>query len=190
MNRRELLASTVAAASVGAAGCLGNVGSPGGSGGDATETADVIRLESLDVGGSPGGEVPVREPGSVTLLDFFATWCAPCKPQMEGLRTIHERFPGVHAVSITSENDRAAVRQFWVDYEGTWPVALDPDLRATEAFDATRVPTLLVLDPEGTETWRHVGLAATDSIARELREAGAIPSGSGDGEGGDGDGGG
>lgn len=178
MNRRTFLASTAAAAAAGAAGCLGG-GSSGASGGGSTGTADAIRLESIEVGGSPGGQIPVREPGSVALLDFFATWCAPCKPQMEGLRTIQERFPGVHSVSITSETDRDAIRQFWTDYEGTWPVAIDPELRATEAYDATRVPTLLVLDPEGTETWRHVGLAATDSIARALREAGATPDGGG-----------
>lgn len=149
------------------AGCLGAVGG-GESGGDA---GDVLRLDTLAVAGSPGDTLPVRKPGALTLLDFWATWCAPCKPQMEELRGIRESFPGVHMLSITNEEDEAAVKDFWREYEGTWPVAIDTELKTNEKYEATRVPTLIVLDSRGTETWRHVGLAAEETIASELEGA-------------------
>lgn len=157
-SRRCFLAGAVA---VGLAGCLG---------GDDTDTG---RLDTYDVAGSPGDPVPVRPDGTVTLLDFWATWCAPCKPQMAELREVRETFPEVHMLSITNEEDGDAIRTFWREYRGTWPVASDPEVRTNDRYGVTRVPTLLVLDAEGTEVWRHVGLAAADDIAAALREAGA-----------------
>lgn len=167
-SRRTFISATALAGATGAAGCLR--GSGDRSGGTDPEG---LTVSTLSVGGSPGGTVPVKPDGTVTLLDFFATWCAPCKPQMAGLREIRRRFQEVHMLSITNEDDEAAVRSFWRDYEGTWPVAMDPDLTTNTKYGAHQMPTLLVLDTEGREVWRHVGLAATDSIAEKLRTAGA-----------------
>lgn len=166
-TRRSFLRAGLGLGVVGLAGCTSAIGSGGGSGGDGAT------LRTYDVGGSPGDEVPVLPEGRVALLDWWATWCAPCKPQMKGLREIRERFPDVHMLSITNEGDEAAIKAFWRQYEGTWPVASDTELRTNERFDVNRMPTLLAFDPEGTEQWRHVGLAATDSVAKQLREAGA-----------------
>lgn len=170
MQRRRFLATVGTAVAVGSAGCVSlSGGSDGGSGDGGSDGAT---LQTLDVGGSPGGPMPVL-PAEPALLDFWATWCAPCKPQMTELRAVHESFPEVHMLSITNERDTAAVRDFWQEYEGTWAVAQDTELWTNERFNVTRMPTLLVFDADGNEVWRHVGLAAADSIEAKLREAGA-----------------
>jgi hypothetical protein len=92
---------------------------------------------------------------------------------MAELRSIRESFPDVHLLSITNERDREAVGDWWREHDGTWPTAMDPELRMNDRFDVTRIPTLLVLHGDGTEQWRHVGLAAAESIAAELEAAGA-----------------
>ena len=145
------------------------------SSGQSTPDDDLLRLSALDVAGSSGGKVVVKPLARVALIDFFATWCAPCKAQMKFLREVKSRFPRVHLISITSERDEDAVRSFWTEYEGTWPVALDRELRATSEYGVDQIPTKIVVDTDGEELWRHVGLASAETIATELREAGASP---------------
>jgi thiol-disulfide isomerase/thioredoxin len=174
-TRRSVLAG-VGAGVAALAGCLG------GDTGTTTRTerdgwtasptpdADPNTLRALEVAGSPGGPVTVL-PDEVTLLDYWATWCAPCKPQMAELRTVRDRFPELHMLSITNERDGPAIRSFWREYEGTWPVARDTDLVTNERFGVTRMPTLLVFDADGAEVWRHVGLAAADSVLAAVERA-------------------
>ncbi|OYR40906.1 MULTISPECIES: TlpA disulfide reductase family protein [unclassified Halorubrum] len=160
-SRRRFLAGGLAAAATGIAGCIG------------TSADETSALDTLAVAGSPGGSVRVAPVDDVVLLDFWATWCAPCEPQMTELRRIEREYPAVHMLSITNEADEAAVERFWRDNEGTWPVATDPDLRVSERYDVTRIPTLIALDTENAEVWRHSGLAAADTIADALDDAGA-----------------
>jgi len=172
-SRRGFL--TAAALTVGAlAGCAAGDGQstdgPTDAAGATTE-APGLSLETLDLTGSPGGEVRVAPPGRPVLLDFFATWCAPCKPQMASLGTLREAEPDLVMRSLTRETDRAAIRSFWADYDGNWPVATDPTLRAFQAYGVTGIPTLVVLDAAGTEVWRHTGLAAADTLLARVEEA-------------------
>jgi thiol-disulfide isomerase/thioredoxin len=113
----------------------------------------------------------VKPAGEPALLDFFATWCAPCKPQMAELRQIRSEYPDLHMLSITWEGETAAIKDFWREYEGTWPVASDTELQTGEEYGIDNLPTLLLLDGEGTEVWRHVGLSAADTIAEKVEVA-------------------
>lgn len=178
-TRRQALAAAAAGAAA-LAGCSGLVGSPGPAsdpsgteGTAAAEDRDVIRLESLAVGGSPGETVVLRPPDRPALLDFFATWCAPCVPQMETLGAVRSTFApaDLQMVSVTSEADEEAVREFWQQHEGTWPVATDPRSRAVTKYSVTGVPTLLVVTPEGTVTWRHTGLAGRETVLEQVERA-------------------
>ena len=173
-GRRAFLAAC-AGVTVGLAGCSETPGNGDSTAdtpsGDTTTDDDALRLQTLSVGGSPGGEMRLQPPGDIVLLDFFATWCAPCKPQMDHLREVRESFPAVHMLSVTWEADEDAVAEFWREYEGTWPVATDPDIATGPAYDVERLPTLIVFDAEGAEVWRDVGLSSTDDIAAQLEVA-------------------
>jgi thiol-disulfide isomerase/thioredoxin len=164
-SRRDVLAGGGASLTAAISGCLGRI-TGGGSTPDMTVQGVAVRT-------SPGEELPVLPSGRIVLLDFWATWCAPCKPQMAELRSIREQFPDVHMLSITNETDVEAITSFWREYEGTWPVAMDPELETNDQFGVNRIPTLLLFGADGEQVWKHVGLAAADSIAEKLREAGA-----------------
>lgn len=161
LSRRSLLAGAAGTLAA-TAGCLGG----GGRGG-----TEAISLPSVETARTAGGTVDVRVPGKPALVDFFATWCPPCKPQMDSLGAVHEANPDVHLISITQETDREAIRGFWRQYHGTWPVAIDAELRATEAYGVDRIPTMVVLTPDGNEVWRHTGLARREDVESALDEA-------------------
>jgi len=172
-SRRAVLAAS-ATALAGLAGCtsLPGSGSDAGDGAADGSTPTGLTLDTYEVAGSAGETVPVRAPEGVTLLDFFATWCAPCKPMMAELREVRSEFPDLHMLSITWEREQEAIEEFWREYEGTWNVASDPDLTTGEEYDVGgQLPTTLVLDAEGNEAWRHTGLVRADDIAAEVEAA-------------------
>jgi thiol-disulfide isomerase/thioredoxin len=144
-----------------------------------------IVLRSVEAPGSPGDEVRVREPGTTSVVEFFATWCGPCKPQMAELRELRASFgpDELHLVSVTQETRPEKIRGFWERYDGTWPALVDEALVATDAYDVGGLPTTIVLDPDGAVAWRHVGGPIPDErLAEAVRSAAGSASDSGSGD--------
>lgn len=140
---------------------------------DGANAGDGLVLPSLDVGGSPGGLVELRPAGRVVLLNFFATWCPPCDPEMDNLRAVRNEFDPseLFVVSITQESDEAAVETFWEENRGTWPVVTDSGARAMRRYDVTTIPTIVALAPDGTEVERHTGLVGEDDLVAAVEAA-------------------
>ncbi|MFC4356751.1 TlpA family protein disulfide reductase [Halobium salinum] len=168
-DRRTFLAGVAGAGVVGGGAWVATNGLPG-----ATPTTTV---ETVDARGSTAGEQAVPVPGEVTLVDLFATWCAPCEAQMNSLVSIHEAFGDrVRFVSVTNERfgngfTRDDLREWWVGHEGNWTLGADPESRLQEALGAGGIPYLVVADADGRITWRHGGLASEASIRRALEGA-------------------
>jgi peroxiredoxin len=107
--------------------------------------------------------------GKVVLLDFWATWCAPCRKAMPELQALHRKYAGrgfaVVGVSI-DEDGPAKVRKFVAARKITYPIALDSETSpAWEAYRVKAVPAAFLLDREGRIVARWTGIPAD---AREL----------------------
>ncbi|KAB1196530.1 MULTISPECIES: TlpA disulfide reductase family protein [Haloferax] len=187
MNRRDALGVLAGAGITGLAGCLGSDTS--GSNSDVTttdtteqstessDTGDLpLVVETLDAQGSSAGETHIPVEGTPTVLDLFATWCAPCVAQMESLRTLHEEFGAdVAFVSVTNERLGGGltmddIRGWWTEHDGNWTVGHDPESSLMRAVRAGGLPYLVVFDADGEVTWTHRGLASEANL-REAIEA-------------------
>ena len=108
-----------------------------------------------------GGTKPLPA-GTVTLVDFWATWCAPCRASMPRVQRIFDEYrrKGFELYSVSTDDpgpDRdPQVREFLLQNRLTFPVVLD-DGSASAAFSIASLPTMVLLDRQGKVVWRHIG---------------------------------
>jgi thiol-disulfide isomerase/thioredoxin len=121
-----------------------------------------------------GGQSSIAA-GKVTMVDFWATWCAPCRASMPRLQKVWQEYKpsGVDLYSVDTDDETpdrdAQVREFLLQNGLTFPVVLD-DGHAAEAFLVQSLPTMVLVDRQGRIAWSHVG-ALTGSRETELRAA-------------------
>jgi thiol-disulfide isomerase/thioredoxin len=130
-------------------------------------------VETLDARGSSAGTALVPTPDTVTVVDLFATWCAPCDDQLEILRPLASEYGSVSFVSVTNERPsetltREDIARWWAEHGGDWTVGLDPGSDLLAAFGATGLPYIAITDADGSVVYDHGGLAGADTLRREL----------------------
>lgn len=129
-------------------------------------------LNTLDVAGSPGDGVPLVPGDSLVAIDFFATWCGPCQEELPELKAFYEQYPDVHFVSISWEERTSTITDYWENNENGWPVAQHPDRDVALEYDVGQaVPTHLILDKNGEEIWRKVGMTTVDKLGEQIEAA-------------------
>ena len=136
-----------------------------------------LRVETIDARGSSAGEARIPAAGTPTVIDLFATWCAPCKAQMDALTTVRETYADrVAFVSVTNERiggtlSRGDVRDWWRRHDGDWTVGLDPASDLMAALDASGLPFLAVASATGEIRWTHAGVASAATLREEIEGA-------------------
>ena len=122
--------------------------------------------------------------GRATLVNLWATWCAPCVkelPTLDRLAKAHQNDDSLKVVAISQDSGpQASVEAFLaklkVDDLGAYH---DPKMELSGALNAEVMPTTILLDANGKEVWRYVGdLDGTSpAAAKLLAEGGVSPAG-------------
>ncbi len=171
MNRRTLLSTAAGAAGI----ALGGGAYAYHRRRDDGAILGPVEIETLDVPGSEAGRREVPEPGSVTVVELFATWCSSCAAYMETLREV-EREVDATMISLTNEPidvsvDRGEVVDWWREHDGAWTVGIDEDLTLTTELDATSVPYTAVVDPNGRVAYASDGTMDAAELIAEIDAA-------------------
>lgn len=88
--------------------------------------------------------------GKVVLVNFWATWCPPCRKEMPDLQALYDRFKGQGLVILAiSDEDAAKVRPFLASKNITYPILLDPGRKVSEQFRLDGIPKSFLYDREG-----------------------------------------
>jgi cytochrome c biogenesis protein CcmG/thiol:disulfide interchange protein DsbE len=121
-----------------------------------------------DLNGQPVTTASLR--GKVVIVDFWATWCAPCKEELPVLQRLYAKYgkDGLVVVGVSVDKDVANVRDFVKEMKLTFPIAHDPDHIATKRFEPPKMPSSYVVDRNGAVRFVHEGFHARD--AKELED--------------------
>ena len=90
--------------------------------------------------------------GKVIVVNFWATWCAPCVKEMPSFETLYRRFrsQGLTVLAVSLDKDRSAKVQEFVDkYKLSFPVLLDTEGVAEKLYPSFTIPFTYVIDKQG-----------------------------------------
>ena len=103
--------------------------------------------------------------GKWVVLNFWATWCAPCRKEMPSLDRLQAAMPGIAVVPVaTGRNAVEGIKRFFEEAEiKLLPIRRDPQSELARAMRVMGLPVTVILNPEGQEVARLIGDAEWDS---------------------------
>jgi peroxiredoxin len=89
--------------------------------------------------------------GKAVILNFWATWCPPCREEMPSMQRAHEAVSddGIALVAINVGEDADTIEQFLASYPVDFPLPMDLDSKVVQSYPVRGLPTTFVIDPEG-----------------------------------------
>jgi peroxiredoxin len=98
--------------------------------------------------------------GKVIFLNFWATWCSPCKEEMPSMEVLYQQFKEKNFILLTISVDYGGlkpVQEFINTYHYTFPVLLDPKCKTLNLFQVKGIPTTFIIDKKGRIVGKAVG---------------------------------
>jgi cytochrome c biogenesis protein CcmG, thiol:disulfide interchange protein DsbE len=107
--------------------------------------------------------------GRVVYLDFWASWCTPCRqsfPWMQTMKDAYER-QGLTVVAVNLDRRREDAEKFLARFHPTFDVRFDPEGQIAEHFRIQGMPSSVIIDRHGVQRYTHIGFRPVDLLAYE-----------------------
>jgi cytochrome c biogenesis protein CcmG, thiol:disulfide interchange protein DsbE len=110
------------------------------------------KAPGLDAQNASGG-------GKVTLLDFWATWCGPCRHALPGLKQLQAVYGAdkVEVISISEDEDAGTWQSFVAQNQMNWTQRIDSDHQMMRQYGASALPTYVLIGKDGNVVQQYVG---------------------------------
>jgi len=124
--------------------------------------------------------------GKVVFLNFWASWCPPCRAEARMLEAAWRghKDRGVVFLGINIQDKEDAARKFLEEFGVTYPNGMDPGSKIAIDYGVWGLPETFIIDREGRITYKHVGALGVDTVIAKLDEAlqGIVSTSEGQGE--------
>jgi peroxiredoxin len=108
--------------------------------------------------------------GQVVLVNFWATWCGPCRQEMPHLNRIYDKYraSGFVLLGVNIDDDPRAAADLATKLGVHFPVLLDTEKKVSRAYDMSAMPATLLIDRDGRV--RHIHRGYRDGVERTYEE--------------------
>ena len=108
--------------------------------------------------------------GKVVVINYWATWCGPCRVEMPGLVSFADQFKdkGVEIIGVTMDEDVSVVPAFMQEYSINYPIAL-PNYDAVPAAEGFPLPTTMLYDKEGRLAKKYTGIVLESTLRSDTK---------------------
>jgi thiol-disulfide isomerase/thioredoxin len=107
--------------------------------------------------------------GKPGLINFWATWCAPCLLEMPNIQKLYEKYPGQFEVLAVNAGESERTVQKFVDAVGlTFSILLDVDGEVQQQYRIKGYPTTYFLDKDGIIRFQHIGMLTEAQLTEYL----------------------
>lgn len=102
--------------------------------------------------------------GNVVLINFWASWCGPCRQEMPILNAIHNKYKalGFTVLGVNVEEQVANARSFIADRPVDFPILIDSNNTVSRLYEVIAMPTTVVIDRDGQLRFLHRGYQSGD----------------------------
>ena len=128
------------------------------------------RLPEIGISDLAGRRVDLASlQGKVAVIDFWATWCAPCKQELPVLQKLYDKYKGrgLMVVGVSVDQDAANVGPFVKQLHLTFPIAHDKGHSVADRYRPPRMPSSYVVDRHGVIRYVHGGFRSGDDSKLE-----------------------
>jgi peroxiredoxin len=154
------------------------------SGRDTGTGAQAIELEPAPEVGHPAPDFTLKDldgnvvrlndfRGKVVFINFWATWCPPCRAEMPEIEALHQEYKdkGVIVIGVDISEPESTVRQYIQQGGFSWIIVLDSTAKVARDYQIVAIPTSYFLDKEGIIKAVNVGPMTKRAMEAELAKA-------------------